>query len=340
MATTLLYPTSVELSQIEQKKLPLLTMNDPLFKIFPIKSVNAHLVEWDQRDNFTGLMAVRGLDGRPPRVSAKGANRFSMEPGVYGEHMTVSEREITTRAGYGANAMAPIDVTDLVMERSEQLLTREIARMCKTGWDLLTLGRFSIAAENGSILHTDSYRQTVYRPSVAWTTPATSTPLADFRAVKLLARGTSSSFGASSVAYMNQVTANYVLSNTNANDLAGKRTSGLSTVLSIADYNKIATGEDLPTIEIYDEGYQDDTDTFVPYIATGYVQVVGKRQSGAPVGRWTMTRNANNPGYAPGPYYKLVAGEKPGEPPLEVHRGFNGGIELHYPGSLVTMVVN
>lgn len=340
MATTLLYPTAVELSQIEQKKLPLLTMEDPLFTIFPIRNKNTHLVAWDQKDNYTGLMAVRGLDGRPPRVNAKGGNRYSMEPGVYGEHMVISESEITTRAGYGSNQYGPIDVTDLVMDRSDQLLTREIARMKKIGWDLLTLGRFSVAGENGSILHTDSYRQTIYRPSVAWTTVATSTPLADFRAVKLLARGTSSSFGANATAYMNQTTANYLLSNTNASDLAGKRTNGLSTVLSIADYNRLATGEDLPQIVVYDEGYQNDSDAYTAYLADGYIEVVGRRQTGVPIGHWTMTRNANNPGYAPGSYYKLVPGERPGEPPLEVHRGFNGGIELHFPGSLVTMIVN
>ncbi len=339
MPTTLLYPTSLELSTIEQKKSPFL-LTDMMFKdIFPVRSKNAHLVEWEQRDNYTGLMAVRGLDGAPPRVKSKGSNRFSMEPGVYGEHMIVSEREVTTRAAFGT-LNQPIDVTDLTMDRSEQLMHRMVARMLKIGWDLLLYGRFSVLAENGAVVHTDSYRQTVYRPTVPWTTPATSTPLADFRAIKLLARGTSSSFGAQAKAKMNQVTANYLLSNTNANDLAGKRTSGLSTVLSIADANVILAGEDLPQIEIYDEGYQDDTDTFVPFIPNGYMEIVGKRASGVPVGQWTMTRNANNPGMAPGVYYVVTPGAKPGEPPLQIDRGFNGGIELHYPGSLVTAIVN
>lgn len=338
---TLLYPISVELTRIEQQKLPVLTLNDPLFTdIFPIRSKDVHLVEWEQEDNYVGLMEVRGLDGAPSRVKAVGMNRYQAEPGVYGEYMIISEKEITTRAGHGAARGIPVDVSDLVMMRSEQLMTRQLQRMRQIGWDLVTTGRFSSTNAAGAVIHTDSYRQRRLQSTVAWSTPGTSTPIADFKAAQLLARGTSSSFGATARAYMNRTTANWMLANTNAADLGGKRTNGLANILSISDYNRLAAGDDLPEIVIYDEGYHTDAGVHTLFLADGIVQIVGRRQTGVPIGAWTMTRNAQNPNLAPGPYYQVTPNRIVGEPPLRIDRGFNGAVELHFPGSLLTMVVN
>jgi hypothetical protein len=181
---------------------------------------------------------------------------------------------------------------------------------------------------------------------VLWSDPINSAPLNDLRAVRILDRGTSASFGAPARLKMNRSTFNYLVQNRNPADLYGVRTQGLSGSVegmninqSLNKINEVLTGEDLPTIEIYDETWQGDDGSINLFIPTGTAQLFGKRKSGAPLGRWVMTRNAWNPNRAPGSYYKIIENERPGEPPLEIHRGFNGGIELHFPSSLVTMKV-
>jgi hypothetical protein len=232
------------------------------------------------------------------------------------------------------------------MQRSEQLMHLQVARMLKLSWDLLISGIFTYVNDTQAIVHRSSYQQTTFTAANLWSDAANSTPLADLRAVKLLARGKSTAFNSQSKLYMNQTTFNYMVANRNLADLYGVRTGGLTGAaqsLALATnlnrINEILTGEDLPTIVIYDETWEDDSGVPNLLIPTGKAQLFGVRKSGAPLGNWTLTRNAWNPSYAPGSYYKVIQNERPGEPPLEIHRGFNGGIELHFPGSLVTMTV-
>jgi hypothetical protein len=53
-----------------------------------------------------------------------------------------------------------------------------------------------------------------------------------------------------------------------------------------------------------------------------------------------MTRNANNPGMAPGRYQKIIdRGENEVPRKIEVHRGHNGGPVIYFPGSIVAMTI-
>ena len=67
--------------------------------------------------------------------------------------------------------------------------------------------------------------------------------------------------------------------------------------------------------------------------------VVGRRTTGASLGRYIMTRNVNNPGFAPGAYTKVIT--KDDEVPLavEVHDGHNGGPALEFPSAIIKMNV-
>lgn len=339
MTTNYVYPLSTELQLIAAEKQAVLTMNDPLFTIMPIVTVDAYLLQWDQLDNFTGLQQVRGLNGQPGNVTAKGANNFIARPGVYGEFMTIDELELTTRRQWGTLA-TPVDITDLVMARQDQLLNRRIDRIRYIGWTLLSTGTFSVANNNG-VTHTDNYTLQTY-DATTWATVATATPLADFRAVQLLGRGKGVSFGAGARAFMNRVTFNNLIANTNSADLAGRRTSGLSlsTVLSLNDTNTLLAGEDLPQIVIYDDGYLNDAGTFVPFIANGKVVVIGQRAAGQVIADYAMTRNANNPNLGPGAYMKVVDDLDRVPRLIEVHDGHNGGPRIYYPGSVVVMDVS
>jgi hypothetical protein len=224
------------LDEINQDLIPRLTNDRPIFEIMPMRNVENYLVMWEQEDNYTGLQAVRGLGGMPPRVSRIGVRRFQMEPGVYGEHIPLDEVELTIRRQMGTFSTT-INVEDLVLKVQNQLLGRRLDRIESIGWSLLANGTFSVAGPSGAILHTDQYQVQTYSAIVPWATAATSTPLTDFRAVQLLARGHSIRFDRSARAYMSQVTLNRMLNNTNNADIYGRRTAGLGTFNSLDQMN-------------------------------------------------------------------------------------------------------
>lgn len=337
MADTFTYPTNAELQAIAQDLLPRLEANRPIFQILPIRAVEAARVIWEQLDRFTGLQQWRGTNGKPPVVQAVGSNRWAFEPGVYGEHMSLDEEQLKNRRILG-DPLRPVDVTDLVMERQQQLLQRRLDRIELIGWTVLG-GSFAIANGQGITVHSDAYAIQTFNTTVAWSSHATATPLLDFRTVKLKHRGHSVSFGAGARAYANTTTLNNLLANLNADDLYGRRTAGLGTFNSLPQINELLAGEGLPQLVEYDEGYVDDTGTFVNFIPDGHVRVIGQRPAGQVIGEYHMTRNVNNPGFAPGPYMKVLtfADEVPFR--IEVHDGHDGGPALYYPSAVCDMDV-
>ena len=336
---TYVYPSAAEIQQIAQDKMPRLTQDRPVFDIFPMRSVNESLLIWEQLDNFKGLQQVRGLSGQPSRVVPVNLKQYQMQPGVYGEFIPINEQELTTRRVAGTFG-APIDITDLVLEKQDQLLQRRLDRVEYIGWTLLAAGTFSVALPGGGVAHTDTFNIQTYTAGVGWGTAATSTPLADFSAVQLLSRGHSVDFGAVATAFMNRQTFNNLRSNANGTDLYGRRTQGLGTFNNLQGINQLLTGDDLPQVVVYDQGYLDESGTFTPFIPVNKVIVVGKRPAGQPIAEYRMTRNANNPDLAPGPYMRVIdTGEIVIPRSIEVHDGHNGGPVIYFPSAVVVMSV-
>jgi hypothetical protein len=336
--TTYQFPDAVELRKIEQQKLPRLMAERPIFDVFPIREVNSHLVEWEQQDNYIGLQQVRGLNGAPPKVARIGLKRYAFQPGVYGEFSMIDEIELTRRREMGTFG-DQVNIDELVMGEQDRLMLRYLDRIELIGWTLLTTGTFSVSTLLGPILHTDSYTTQTFTAGVAWGTSATATPLADFRQVKLKARGYSVRFDSTAKAFMNSTTANQLYSNNNSTDLFGRRTGGFGTLNSPAQINGLLLGDNLPQIVEYDEGYYDDTGTFQLFIPNNKVIVVGSRPGGTPVAEYLMTRNANNPNSAPGTYTKVVDDENDVPRTVAIHNGHNGGPALYFPSAIVLMTV-
>lgn len=338
---TYAYPSAAELRVIEQEKLPTLTLADPIFTILPVEETDDDLLLWEQGDNYTGLQQIRGLNGEPSRVVQVGARSYMMRPGVYGEFIRIDEEQLTRRRQWGTFG-TPINIADLVMRAQDQLLSRRIDVLRYIGWTLLVTGTFSVANPNGGLpMHTDTFSLQTFDATVSWATVASATPLADLRAIQLLSRGRGVDFGAGATLYVNRVTANYLLANTNAADLGGKRTAGLANIMSMGEVNTLLTGEGLPNIAIYDEGYLDASGTFVPFIGDLTGVLVGRRTSGASIGNYRMTRNANNPNLEPGAYTKVIdKGENEVPRIIDVHDGHNGGPVLYYPSAVVRAVLS
>lgn len=349
----LVYPTPAETALI----LPDLVARDRAtrvgLKMFPVVSKSTFKVSWIQWDNAYGLMAFRGIDGAPPRVVRLGANRFMYEPGVYGEHIAITEKELLERSIPNMPNI-PIPIGDLVAAADAQLIQRQDDRMEANIWALLTTGTLSIAfpGPNGPSVYKDTYTFQTYSASVPWSTLATSTPIADFQNIQQKQLGHSADFGAAATAYMNQVQANRMMNNTNASDFGGRRSQAGATLNSLPAFNSYLAGQNLPQIQVVDDGYMPfpvngpittPATQFVKFIPDGTAVVVGKRPGGAPVGETQMTLQIMNPGgnAAPGEYHFIkdyaqgINAPVEVPPKVEIHRGYNGGLAIEYPNAIV-----
>ena len=341
MATDFVYPTSEKLYEIAAEKLPSLEANRPIFQHFPIRNEDFPEISWEQKDRYTGLQNLRGINGAPARVLPLGVSRFRMQPGYYGEFMSLDEMELTIRRQVGSFA-TPVSIEDLVLDKQDRLLQRRLDRIEQIGWTLLTTGTFSVATPEGGIMHTDTFPLQTFTASVSWATSATATPLLDLRTVKLKHRGYSVSFNSEATAYMNATTYNNLVQNNNSADLFGRRTQGLGTIQNLTEINKLFVGDDLPSIKIYDEGYLDENFKFNLFIPDNIVVLIGKRPAGQNIGAYVMTRNASNPSMAPGAFMKVVDSLDHGHPfprQIQVYDGHNGGPIIEYPSSVVVMSV-
>ncbi len=331
------YPTSAELREIEREKATRLAAARPIFELFPFEDDDNHIIYWTQKDMYGGLMAVRGLDGAPSRVKRVGERRYMAEPGVYGEFETLDEQELTMRRNAAAPDQ-PVDVEDLTMEAQDQLMGRRLDRQEKICWDLALSGVFSVY-RNGILMHTDRYTTQTFTAVVAWSNAATSTPLADLRALQLLSRGLGVDFGAGASIWLNRTKFNQMLANTNAADLGGRKADFGASIGSLTGINQLLSNEGLPQIKVYDEGYfaNDDGTGFTLWIGDSKGLLVGARPAGQRIGAFRLTRNVNNDAMEPGVYQKVIDRKDNVPRTIEVHDGFNGGPVLYYPGSLVAL---
>jgi hypothetical protein len=341
---TFTYPTNRELQAIGPVKVARLTQNRVGFQILPMRNVPFGAVQWKQADNYFGLQQLRGLDGAPTHVKRVGERTYIYEPGVYGEFMHITETELTMRAGSNMDPNAVIDVTDLVAGLQDQLSVRELDRIELIIWTLIMTGTFSVLLPSGEIGFTATFTLSTHAGS-DWSTAASSTPLKDFRDARIANVGLGANFGAAATAYANSTTIARMLGNTNTADLGGRRVEGGNTVQNLGQANAILVGNDAPRIVEYDEGYYNDSNVFARFIPDDKVAIIGQRPGGQRVGEYVLTRNANNPGYAPGRYEYVNdktgngGGIRQTPPNIEVHAGHNGGPVLYYPGSILIMSV-
>jgi hypothetical protein len=339
VTNVLSYPEPAELREIEQELLPAVVEDDPIFEQFPMVESDRSRLIWEQMDNYAGLQQIRGINGAPRIVKLPGAKRFDYEPGVYGEFSLVDEKELTERRELGTWDQ-PVSIDDLTGRAAALLLQRRVDRIRYIIWTLLTSGVFAIPNDSGQILHSDAFAIKTLTAAVQWTTFATATPTADIRAAQLLSFGQSVEFGAGAEMWMNRVTANAMLNNTNNADQFGRRINGGATLNNLAEINSYLESNDLPGIRIYDKFYIDDAGNPVRFIPNGKVVLIGRRTNNARLGEYRMTRNANNPRLEPGPYTKVIdSGERDVPRTIAVHDGHNGGPVIFFPGAIVVITV-
>ena len=151
MPVTLSFPEAADLRAIEQEKLPYLLINDPGFKHFPMEDVpKAHII-WEQKDNYVGLMAARGVNESFSAVQRVGINRFQAEPGRYGSYIDLTEKDFESIRAQGTwGVVMPLD--DLVYSAQDQLLNLRLDRQRQVIWTLLSAGIFSVMGDRKSVV--------------------------------------------------------------------------------------------------------------------------------------------------------------------------------------------
>lgn len=353
MASNYVYPTAAEFFEIGQDLINEGKAGRQGLMIAPTVTKNTFNVRWGQQDNYHGLQQMRGLDGQPPRVQRIGSATYTYEPGVYGEFTQITETELLKRAIPGHPEIR-IPVDDLVMADARLLTARELDGMEAKIWQLLATGTLSVplGGPNAPLSWSDTYTIQTYSPVVPWSTLSTATPITNMQTIQQLSVGHSSIFGPDATMYMNQVTANRLINNSNSADFGGKRDMYGATLNNLPALNSYFQKQNLPKVEINDRGYQllplsgpitAPTTQFKKFIPDGTAILVGKRPDNSNVLEFQQTINAMNPGFAAGPYQFIkdfsagINAPKEVPPRLEVHRGMNGGLAILFPSAIVAI---
>jgi hypothetical protein len=347
---TYVYPENFELDHIEADLIAPMRAQRLGLTLFPEQTTGAAEVRWDQMDNDFGLMQFRGYNNDPAHVQRLGQNTFVYQPGVYGEMIPVNEDELTRRAASTGNP-APIQIGDLIMSCDLQLTGRQFTRMEWLCWQAMQ-GTVQVQMQGPQGLYngySDTYTTQTYSAATPWATTATATPILDMQNVQQKSVGHSVNMGAGAKAYMNQVTANNMINNSNSADLGGRRSSFGATLNNVPDVANYFGSQNLPVPVVYDAGYQTiplngvntavSTYNFAKFIGNATVIFAGARMSGAPLGKFYYTRDAS--GFSgPRRYIHNTVNGADGLPAkmngqITVSRGFNGGPGVHFPFSIV-----
>lgn len=347
---SIIYPSSRVLKRINPEKIQDLQRPRPTFTIFPVRDYGVWRLEWEQKDAYRGFQQLRGLNGQPSYVKMHGGRRFSQEPAVFGEFMEIDEAQMTVQSALPGDAigeisaeeeaaMAPVNITSMIVERQELLNLRETDLLEWQHWAMLLNGTFTLLGPNGAIYAATFAIQTATFSD--WTDLVNGTPYRDLLGLKALTLGKSVNFGNGAIGWANSTTTQNLLLNRNPIDLGGmKMSEGFvrsGTPAVLGDINTIFKRAGLPEVREYDDGYNRESDgAFVRWIPDNVLSIWGQRSNGETIGEYRMVRNVNNPGNQPGRYTKVID-TLDREVPRKVkcHQGHNGGLVVYYPSAMV-----
>lgn len=336
-------PTAAELDRIQMELFPRYLEGRVGLEIMPFRTTDRDMIVINQPDIFKGMQQYRDL-GKPtlpaPEYNPYG-NYCEVKPGYWGEHSPpIGEMEMTRWGSQNIACPGNLDITEWITMKQQQLLERRANRIEYNIWQTLVFGRYTALNESGQVVFEQNFNVQSITVPINWLNFAGSFPLRDFRTIQLLGRGTSARFDTCARAYMNRITANALMSNTNPNDVGRVGLSACCVFMSPEQINQQFAAQGLPQIVIYDQGYVDDAGTFFPYIPDGYVIIVGCRPANVPPGYYWLTRNAVNCSVSSGFWQKLMdTCEREISRKITVADGHNGGPALEYPRMVVSMRV-
>lgn len=341
------YPSAAEITEIIAPEVAARQMAGRLgFELMPEIPKRTIDVRWNIRDNFTGLISLRGVGGEPESLARPGSKEYSYKAGVFGSHIPIGEDELLRRRGDNTSN-EPINVDDLVVEAIDTLTEARLNMQEYLIWELLQKGEFKIANGANSIEFVGRFEVQKLKVSIPWSNTSSATPLANIRAARSLMRGRGSTFRGAQMIVNDKTMSNLML-NRNAADFYGVRRGGGDTPSAgVAMANEYLNAEGLPTIREYDATYflAGSTEA-TPYVSDKYAIIIGARLDGSPIGNSIICRNMLTPNQEPAPYSfvrdttgRADENDREVPPKIEVHHGYNGGPVIYYPGSIVILEI-
>lgn len=285
MGLTFKFPTAVTLDTVIQEYVIDTSGFLGIGEIMPVEETETQKVQWDEMDAERGMTAPHLL-GADPRIDLRpGSKLREYEPIPFKETDLVKEDEIL-RARQLGSLGGVVSLNGIAARLAKARMDKTRIRQEWTVWQALR-GHLVINENNVFIDETFNVQQ--FTPLVPWSDTVNSTPLKDMLAEKLLFRGTGGT-GKGGKRYMNPITINWLLSNTNADDLKGYVDSNFRNVtFDLETLNSIMTRRGMPEIVEYEEGYNDRFGDFQLFIEDGEYFTVGKRPMNQLVGKWFST---------------------------------------------------
>lgn len=335
--------------------------DDALLKQFPFRFVDSDKVLYDQYENAFGLIPLRGLGSKPDVFTFNGWKRYVSDPAYFGVTSLVEEGEITKGVQPGTVGDR-IDINDrlALIARNTAQLIRDRARQFAA--DLVRTGKIDLTDTAGRRFQyaLENYAGQIKVPGVTWSN-VSATPIVDMLNFKAqLQKGTDSRFGKGSRLLANS---NTIAEFFNITEIKSTyRTDYGATVNGLAKVNAdLQQGFDLPTIEVYDDGYYPtaadaiNKTNWAYFIPNRCFLWFGERPAGQPISQWQLTRHAGiaetsgagaypelptpaggNPDFGKGVYVRAhYQNRMPHQ--YEIEAGINGLPVVFYPSAVAAI---
>jgi|GEM_PF-3324235 len=333
---------AISLRKVQEILLPRAMKDRELLKLMPFQKVDEVSLIYERRQVVTGRQWARGDMGPTGPVKKPGIDAWPVEPGMYGDHYLITEKDLIKLREAGKwdswenydkqEARGAMHLTQRYLDRVED----NIAQMLMNG--ILMASNVS-----GTAVDVQVFKTNQYAPSVLFDQLATATPLKYLRnLIPKLELGLSVSMRKGFI-LLSRPTLNLILNNANSADFYGRRADYGATFNNVEDLNEFQAGNELPPFKVYDAGYYSDPPSGAPvfnrFLTNGKLVFVGQRTDGEPIGEYRLTRTAQNPNSAPGDWYS-VQDLRQHEPfSVILRQGHNGGPVPYYPEALATVTV-
>jgi len=244
--------------------------------------LNTSIIKYDRTKPVTGMTNAYGRNSKPILVKATGVETFKQDTAYWKDQLRLDEFDFLENRGLGADEFQRLGNQRFLMMALQGDVRLE-TRMEQLRWGAMRNEFASGVTYNGVLVKVDYGIASATTASPLWTSPSTAKPLTDILNIVLSLRST----GATWVdIVMNDVTASYLLDNTQITDKVN-RSQALAD-LNISDVGNIIKNltmgngqiKGCPTIRnvvVYATQYIDDAGANQYFVPTNKVQFIAGR---------------------------------------------------------------
>lgn len=338
------WPTNLVITEVIRQYPSPLNQGVKSLEWLPTKDVYSNTIRWDSLGVAGGMTHAHSMNSDPVLVSQKPLSSFSVDTKFWKDTGRITEDQILTARAAGQ--LTQLAAWTLVAEEMMRQNQRVDTRMEWLGWNCL-MGAIDVNDTATGIVFNQSYGipgGNQMTPSTPWSTIGSATPLLDLQAADLKYRGTGAS---APKVFMNRVTLQWLAQNTAIQNLV--KNSILVPGISLDKIASLVVSliGSIDSIELYDEGFLDDTNSlaFTTYIPDGVVIMAPtKRYLNQAIGRFALTPSTHVGGFVnptPGKFAFLSPYDGPqhANPRVDITTGFYGLPYLLFPQWIMILTV-